>query len=131
MFSAPPPEECGLANDFTEITAAELCEDYTYCSRGDSGISCSEVHILTPTEIMDIKIKPPNLGSVFRSALIAMRRGLQFACETEFQFQDVWILTDSRASVQHISNWTPIRDHTSRDILNLDRIYSNHRVHFL
>ncbi|GFU64002.1 RNase H domain-containing protein [Trichonephila clavipes] len=58
-------------------------------------------------------------------------RGLQYACETEVQFQDVWILTDSRASVQSLSNWTSIGNQTSLDILNLiDRISSNHCVHF-
>ncbi|GFV19156.1 transposable element Tcb2 transposase [Trichonephila clavipes] len=80
---------------------------YTDGSRGDEGIS------------------------VFRSELIAIRRGLQYACKTDVQFQDVWILNDSRASVQHLSNWTSIGDQTSLDILNLlDRISSNHRVHF-
>ncbi|GFV38447.1 RNase H domain-containing protein [Trichonephila clavipes] len=70
-------------------------------------------------------------GKMFRSELIAIRRGLQYACETEVQFQDAWILTDSRASIHHLSNWTSIRDQTSLDILHLlDRISSNHRIHF-
>ncbi|GFY12106.1 hypothetical protein TNCV_4976061 [Trichonephila clavipes] len=38
------------------------------------------------------------------------------------------ILTNSIASVQHLSNWTSIGDQTSLDILN--RTFSNHRVHF-
>ncbi|GFT52842.1 putative RNA-directed DNA polymerase from transposon BS [Trichonephila clavipes] len=95
------------------------------------GISGSEVHIITPTGVMDIKIKNPNFCSVFRSELTAVRRGLQYACETQVQFQDVWILTDSRASIQHPSNWKSIGDQTSLDILNLlDWISSNHCVHF-
>ncbi|GFV23285.1 hypothetical protein TNCV_4779991 [Trichonephila clavipes] len=57
---------------------------------------------------MDIRIKNPNYCSVFRSELIAIRRGLQFACETKVQFQDVRILTDSCTSVQHLYNWTNI-----------------------
>ncbi|GFW78785.1 RNase H domain-containing protein [Trichonephila clavipes] len=66
-----------------------------------------------------------------RSELIAIRRGLQFVCETDVQFQDVWILTDSHASELYLTNWTCIGDMTSLNILNLlDRISSNHRVHF-
>ncbi|GFW88680.1 putative RNA-directed DNA polymerase from transposon BS [Trichonephila clavipes] len=102
---------------------------YTDGRRGDGGISVSGMHILTPTGVMDIKIKNPNFGSVFRSELITIRRVLQFACETEGQFQDVRILTDSRASVQHLSNWTSIGDQICLDIL-LGWISSNHRVHF-
>ncbi|GFU88701.1 RNase H domain-containing protein [Trichonephila clavipes] len=80
---------------------------------------------------MDIKIENPNFCLVFRWELIAIRRGMQFACETEVQFQCVWILTYNHASVQHLSNWTSVGDQTSLDILYLlDRISSNHRVHF-
>ncbi|GFW94398.1 uncharacterized protein TNCV_1433331 [Trichonephila clavipes] len=66
-----------------------------------------------------------------RSELITIRKGLQFTCEAEVQFQDVWILTDRCALVQHLSNWASIGDQTKLDILKLlDRISSNHRVHF-
>ncbi|GFX84029.1 hypothetical protein TNCV_4858371 [Trichonephila clavipes] len=69
--------------------------------------------------------------SIFRSELVDIRRGLQFACETEVQFRDVWILTDSPVSVQHLSYWTFIGNQTSLDVLNLlGRIFSNRRVHF-
>ncbi|GFU33142.1 uncharacterized protein TNCV_4156641 [Trichonephila clavipes] len=52
-------------------------------------------------------------------------------CETKVQFQDVWILNESRVSVQYLSNWTSTGHQTSLDILNLlDRIFSNHRVYF-
>ncbi|GFU56934.1 RNase H domain-containing protein [Trichonephila clavipes] len=55
----------------------------------------------------------------------------QYACKTKVQFQDVWILTDSRASVQHLSNWISIGDQTSLDILNLlDQISIKHCAHF-
>ncbi|GFW82514.1 hypothetical protein TNCV_1794071 [Trichonephila clavipes] len=65
------------------------------------------------------------------SELIALRRSLQFACETEIQFQDVLTLTDNRASIQHLPNWTSIGYQTGLDILNLlGSISSNHRVHF-
>ncbi|GFV05680.1 RNase H domain-containing protein, partial [Trichonephila clavipes] len=101
---------------------------YTDGSKGDGGIS---VQLLTSSAVMDNKIKYTNFCSVFKPALIDIRRGFQYACETEVQFEDVWILTDSRASVQHLSNWTYIEDQTSVDIINLlGRISSNYRVHF-
>ncbi|GFU37245.1 RNase H domain-containing protein [Trichonephila clavipes] len=97
----------------------------------DGGISGSGVYILTPTRVMDINIKNSNFCSVFRSELIVTRRGLQSACETEVQFQDVWILTDGRSSLQHLFNWTSIGEQTSLDILNLlGRISSNNHIHF-
>ncbi|XP_042909411.1 ribonuclease H-like [Parasteatoda tepidariorum] len=69
-------------------------------------------------------------SSVFRSELIAIRKGLQFAARAD-HFQDIWILTDSRASIQHISNWDIVGDQTSLDILDLlDRLSSNHSIHF-
>ncbi|GFW82943.1 hypothetical protein TNCV_2209951 [Trichonephila clavipes] len=75
--------------------------------------SGSGVHILSPAGVMHIKIKNPNFCSALRSELIAM----QFACETDVQFQDVCILTNCRASVQHLSNWTSIGDLPSYDIV--------------
>ncbi|GFS50001.1 RNase H domain-containing protein [Trichonephila clavipes] len=56
---------------------------------------------------------------VFRSELIAIRRGLQCAAQLEDRFQEIWILTDSRASIQHLANWGDICDQTSLDILSL------------
>ncbi|GFW12479.1 hypothetical protein TNCV_817321 [Trichonephila clavipes] len=32
---------------------------------------------------------------------------------------EIWILTDSRSSIQHLSNWPSIGDSTSRSILHL------------
>ncbi|GFY10088.1 RNase H domain-containing protein [Trichonephila clavipes] len=56
---------------------------------------------------------------VFRSELIAIRRGLQCAAQLEDRFHEIWILTDSRASIQHLANWGDIGDQTSQDILSL------------
>ncbi|GFT19642.1 hypothetical protein TNCV_2535101 [Trichonephila clavipes] len=72
-----------------------------------------------------------HLFAVFSSLPVDIRRDLQFTCETYVQFEDVWIRSDSHASVQHLSNWTSFGDQTSLDILNLlGRISSDHRVHF-
>ncbi|GFT44017.1 hypothetical protein TNCV_2688781 [Trichonephila clavipes] len=32
---------------------------------------------------------------------------------------EIWVLTDSRSSIQHLSNWPSIGDSTSRSILHL------------
>ncbi|GFS60400.1 RNase H domain-containing protein [Trichonephila clavipes] len=68
---------------------------------------------------------------VFRSELIATRRGLQCAAQLEDRFQEIWILTDSRASIQHLANWGDIGDQTSLDILSLlHDLSSGHGIHF-
>ncbi|GFV17518.1 putative RNA-directed DNA polymerase from transposon BS [Trichonephila clavipes] len=70
-------------------------------------------------------------GAVFRSELIATRRGLQCAAQLEDRFQKIWILTDSRASIQHLANWGDIGDQTSLDILSLLHDLSlGHSIHF-
>ncbi|GIX76650.1 RNase H domain-containing protein [Caerostris darwini] len=69
---------------------------------------------------------------VFRSELQAIRKGLQYAVQAGDHFQDIWILTDSRASIQHLSNWGIVGDQTSMDILKLlDMLSPSHTIHFL
>ncbi|GFV59126.1 putative RNA-directed DNA polymerase from transposon BS [Trichonephila clavipes] len=104
---------------------------YTDGSRGEKCISGSRVYIPTPSGALEFKIKNPNYCSVFRSELIAIRRGLQCAAQLEYRFQEIWILTDSRASIQHLANWGDIGDQTSLDILSLLRdLSSGHGIHF-
>ncbi|GFX11346.1 probable RNA-directed DNA polymerase from transposon BS [Trichonephila clavipes] len=83
---------------------------YTDRSRGEKGISGSGVYIPTPSGALEFKIKNPNYCLVFRSELIAIRRGLQCATQLEDRFLEIWILTDSRASFQHLANWGDIGD---------------------
>ncbi|GFX31097.1 hypothetical protein TNCV_2026001 [Trichonephila clavipes] len=86
------------------------------------------VNILTPTGVVDIKIKNPNFCSVFKSELIAIRRGCSSHMKPMFSSKT---LTDNPDSSQHLSNWTFLGDMTSFDIFNLlDRISSNHCVNF-
>ncbi|GFY12932.1 RNase H domain-containing protein [Trichonephila clavipes] len=57
--------------------------------------------------------------------------GLQCAAQLEDRFQEIWILTDSRASIQHLANWGDIGDPTSLDILSLlHDLSSGHSIHF-
>ncbi|GFX48349.1 dolichyl pyrophosphate Man9GlcNAc2 alpha-1,3-glucosyltransferase [Trichonephila clavipes] len=100
-------------------------------SRGEKGISGNGVYILTPSGALEFKIKNPNYCSFFRSELIAIRRGLQCAAQLEDRFQETWILTDSRASIQHLANWGDVGDQTSLDILSLlHDLSSGHSIHF-
>ncbi|GFW40028.1 RNase H domain-containing protein [Trichonephila clavipes] len=65
------------------------------------------------------------------SKLRAIRRGLQCAAQLEDRFQEIWILTDSRASIQHLANWGDIGDQTRLDILSLlHDLSSGHSIHF-
>ncbi|GFX73757.1 RNase H domain-containing protein [Trichonephila clavipes] len=53
------------------------------------------------------------------------------AAQLEDRFQEIWILTDSRASIQHLANWGDIGDQTSLDILSLlHDLSSGHSIHF-
>ncbi|GFV82497.1 RNase H domain-containing protein [Trichonephila clavipes] len=104
---------------------------HTDGSRGEKGISGSGVYIPTPSGALEFKIKNPNYNSVFRSELIAIRRSLQCAAQLEDRFQEIWILTDSRASIQNLANWGDIGDQTSLDILSLlHDLSSGHSIHF-
>ncbi|GFX00993.1 RNase H domain-containing protein [Trichonephila clavipes] len=104
---------------------------YTDGSRGEKGISGSGVYIPTPSGALEFKIKNPNYCSVFRSEFIAIRRGLQCAAQLEDRFQEIWTLTDSRASIQHLANWGDIGDQISLDILSLlHDLFSGHSIHF-
>ncbi|GFX19784.1 RNase H domain-containing protein [Trichonephila clavipes] len=96
-------------------------------SMGDGGISGSGVHFETSDGTFDIKISNINYCSVFRSELIVIYKGLKFIdTASDLVFRDIWILTDSRASIQPLSHWTIIGDTTSLNILNSSR----HSIYF-
>ncbi|GFX36274.1 uncharacterized protein TNCV_4931871 [Trichonephila clavipes] len=89
---------------------------YTDGSMGDGDISGSGVHIETPDGTFDINIR----NSVFRSEIIAIYKELKFIdTASDLVFRDIWILTDSRASIQHLSHWAAIGDLTSLNILDV------------
>ncbi|GBM84898.1 hypothetical protein AVEN_133231-1 [Araneus ventricosus] len=65
----------------------------------------------------------------FRSELIAIDEGLDklssFYCSI-----NIWILTDSRHSIQHFANWHRVRDNIGMNILNKLRSLSvSYRIH--
>ncbi|GFX01501.1 RNase H domain-containing protein [Trichonephila clavipes] len=64
------------------------------------------------------------------SELMAVKLGLE-AIINESDYGELWILSDSRSSLQHLHNWTQVGDKTSISILhNLKLISKHHDVHF-
>ncbi|GBN42017.1 Replication factor C subunit 3 [Araneus ventricosus] len=64
-----------------------------------------------------------------RSELLAIEAGLE-AILNENNYRAVWILSDSRSSIQHLKDWNNVGDRTSISILKLLRhIGVDHEVH--
>ncbi|GBM04396.1 hypothetical protein AVEN_35578-1 [Araneus ventricosus] len=98
---------------------------FTDGSKNDNGNTGSGVIIKTSDAITKIKKQNPNFCSVFRSELIAIDEALDHMISNNSSC-DIWIFTDSRSSVQFLSNWRNIGDKTGTDIVNKLRIYSSH-----
>ncbi|GFX17813.1 RNase H domain-containing protein [Trichonephila clavipes] len=65
-----------------------------------------------------------------RPELTAIKLGFE-AIINESDYGELWILSDSRSSLQHLHNWTQVGDKTSISILhNLKLISKHHDVHF-
>ncbi|GFY36035.1 RNase H domain-containing protein [Trichonephila clavipes] len=48
----------------------------------------------------------------------------------DLAFSEIWILTNSRSSIQHLSKWPSIGDSTSRSILRLfQQLSDRHPIH--
>ncbi|GFU40554.1 RNase H domain-containing protein [Trichonephila clavipes] len=85
---------------------------YTDGSRSDTGRAGSGIFSNTPGNDVKISIRNPDHCSVFRLELIAISGALN-------SYKDsIWILTDSRSSIQYLKNWPKIMDSTSLDILS-------------
>ncbi|GFV27324.1 RNase H domain-containing protein [Trichonephila clavipes] len=79
-------------------------------SRWDTGREGSGIFCKNPGN--DVKISIRNL----RSELIAISGALDHALNS---YKDsIWILTDSRSSIQYLNNWPKIMDSTVLDILS-------------
>ncbi|XP_071041216.1 ribonuclease H-like [Parasteatoda tepidariorum] len=90
---------------------------YTDGSMGAGAISGSGIFIFKGTGIK-ICIKNPDFCSVFRSELIAIEEAVKF-CIADNVNLDVWILSDSRSSIQHLSEWWRYGDRTTVNIVKL------------
>ncbi|GFX89620.1 putative RNA-directed DNA polymerase from transposon BS [Trichonephila clavipes] len=70
-------------------------------------------------------------NKLLRTELIAIICGLSFINNIrDLAVSEIWILTDSRSSIQHLSNWPSIGDSTSRSILHLfQQLSDQHPIH--
>ncbi|GFW58956.1 RNase H domain-containing protein [Trichonephila clavipes] len=85
-------------------------------SRSDTGRAGSSIFSNTPGNDVKISIRNSDHCSVFRSELIAISGALHHALES---YKDsIWILTDSRSSIQYLKNLPKIMDSTGLDILS-------------
>ncbi|GFV04160.1 RNase H domain-containing protein [Trichonephila clavipes] len=89
---------------------------YTDGSRSDTGRAGNGIFSNTPGNDVQISIRNPDPCSVFRSELIAISGALDHTLNSSKD--SIWILTDSRSSIQYLKNWPNIMDSTSLDILS-------------
>ncbi|GBM37152.1 hypothetical protein AVEN_205592-1 [Araneus ventricosus] len=114
-----------IINDIP-VDAVKVCTDG---SRNDSDCTGSAIYVKTHNQEIKIQRRNPDFCSVFRSELIAVDEGLDslasFSCSDE-----IWILTDSRSSIQHLANWHRARDNTGMNILiKLKSLSVSYRIH--
>ena len=72
----------------------------------------------------------PDNCSVFRSELIAINEGLK-SILLDTNSSDIWILTDSRSSIQNLQDWSRVCDLVGKQIItNLINLAKDRDVHF-
>ncbi|XP_054711316.1 uncharacterized protein LOC129220907 [Uloborus diversus] len=72
----------------------------------------------------------PDNCSVFRSELIAINEGLNTILH-DTKYGDIWILTDSRSSIQYLQNWSSVCDLVGIQIItHLKNLTKGKEVHF-
>lgn len=88
---------------------------YTDGSRSDTGRTGSGVLMKTSTEEHRYSFRNPDHSSVFRSELVAIKEALDLALDADED--DIWILTDSKSSIQYLKNWPNILDKLGQDVI--------------
>ncbi|GBM22231.1 hypothetical protein AVEN_273420-1 [Araneus ventricosus] len=110
-----------LALEIINDIPVDAVKVYTNGSRNDRDCTGGEIYIKTHNQELKIQRRNPDFCSVFRSELIA----IDFSCSDE-----IWILTDSRSSIQHLANWHRVRDNTGMNIPNkLKSLSVSYRIH--
>ncbi|GFU79878.1 RNase H domain-containing protein [Trichonephila clavipes] len=105
---------------------------YSDGSKGETNTTGgSGVLIELPGHVIKLQKRNADHASVFRTELIAIMCGLSFINNIrDLAVSEIWILTDSRSSIQHLSNWPFIGDSTSRSILHLfQQLSDRHPIH--
>ncbi|GFU87096.1 RNase H domain-containing protein [Trichonephila clavipes] len=76
-----------------------------------------------------IQRRNPDGCSVFRSELIDIDEALGSLASLP-NGKEIWILSDSRSAIQHLSNWQSVRDNVEVSILTkLKRLSTSHQTH--
>ncbi|GBM48158.1 hypothetical protein AVEN_138293-1 [Araneus ventricosus] len=106
-----------LALEIINDIPVDAVKVYTDDSKNDSDCTGSGIYITTHNQELKVQRRNPDFCTVFRSELIAIDEGLDslssFSCSNE-----IWILTDSRSSIQHLANLHRVRDNTVMNVLN-------------
>ncbi|GFW22053.1 gag-pol [Trichonephila clavipes] len=89
---------------------------YTDGSRNEHSRSESGIYIKSQIYSSHIKLRNTDGCSVFRRELIAIDTGLKEALSIPGS-NSLWILSDSRNVIQHLSNWHKVGDNTGVAIL--------------
>ncbi|GFS95270.1 RNase H domain-containing protein [Trichonephila clavipes] len=102
---------------------------YTGGSRDDYYRSGSGIYIKSQDHILKIHRRNPDGCSVFRSELIAIDETLGSLASLPTG-KEIWILSDSRSAIQHLSNWQSVRDNVGVSILTkLKRLSTSHKIY--
>ncbi|GFW17989.1 RNase H domain-containing protein [Trichonephila clavipes] len=102
---------------------------YTDGSRDDNYRSGSGIYIKSQDHILRTQRRNPDGCSVFRSELIAIDEALGSLASLP-NGNDIWIRSDSRSAIQHLSNWQSVRDNVGVSILSkLKRLSTSHQIH--
>ncbi|GFX96642.1 uncharacterized protein TNCV_244291 [Trichonephila clavipes] len=93
---------------------------YTDGSKGETNTTGSGVLIELTGHVIKLQKRNADHASVLRTELIAIMCGLSFIKNLrDLAVSEIWILTDRRSSIQHLSNWPSIGNSTSRSVLHL------------
>ncbi|GFU24597.1 RNase H domain-containing protein [Trichonephila clavipes] len=107
----------------------EAVEVYTDGSRDDYYRSGSRIYIKSQDYILRIHRRNPDGFSVFRSELIVIDETISSLASLP-NGKEIWILSDIRRAIQHLSNWQSVRDNVGVSILTkLNRLSTSHQIH--
>ncbi|GFW76325.1 RNase H domain-containing protein [Trichonephila clavipes] len=93
-----------LALEIIGDITIDAIQVYMDGSRDDYYRSGSGIYIKSQDQILRIQRRNPDGCSVFRSELIAINESLGSLTSLP-NGKEIWILSDSRSAIQHLSNW--------------------------
>ncbi|UYV64878.1 hypothetical protein LAZ67_3002250 [Cordylochernes scorpioides] len=117
-----------LVRDCLFVRVILLVSQLAFISEGRSPIRHLGTRPIAVSSAKGLK-KKPKFCSVFRSELIAIYGALKSIRNTNYQ--DIWILTDSRSAIQHFSHTGELRDKVSRNVIGyFQKLSKTSKIHF-